>query len=219
MMSQSITEAVAAKAHAILDGVASCHDWDHTLRVRRHALELASQLPGADVCVVEVSALLHDIGRPAEVRANGKLCHAQLGAEMAYGILKELGVSDEAFITHVCACIRTHRYRRRTPDQAPDSLEAKIVYDADKLDSLGAVGLARSFHFASKLDARIHNTADEALASESYTREDTAYREYLVKLRYLPESMLTLPGQTQARKLLAFMEEFFDELNRETMLT
>ena len=120
-----------------------------------------------------------------------------------------------AFIAHVCDCIRTHRYRARQPESKPATLETRIVYDADKLDSLGAVGLARSFHFASRIGARIHNTAEEALASDSYSREDTAYREYLVKLRYLKDNMLTAPGRAKAEYLSRFMDEFFAEMDRE----
>ena len=215
MTRQELIVAMEKEAHAILDGAASCHDWDHTLRVRNNARELLLELPEADALVVDTAVLLHDIGRPQEVASEGKLCHAQLGAKMARDILLSIGVEDTAFIAHVCDCIRTHRYRARQPELKPATLEAQIVYDADKLDSLGAVGLARSFHFASRIGARIHNTAEEALASESYSREDTAYREYLVKLRYLKEKLLTSPGRARAEILRRFMDDFFAEMNRE----
>ena len=95
-------------------------------------------------------------------------------------------------------------------------MEARVLFDADKLDSLGAVGLARAFHFAGKTGARVHNTRDEALGGESYGREDSAYREYLVKLRHLPEGMLTASGRRVARERDLFMQEFFQELDKET---
>ena len=215
MNDQELIAAVEREAHSMLEGTAACHDWDHTLRVRKNSRELLRELPEANALVVDAAVLLHDIGRPQEVASEGALCHAQLGADMARDILQRIGVTDEAFIAHVCDCIRTHRYRARQPESKPATLEARIVYDADKLDSLGAVGLARSFHFASRIGARIHNTAEEALASDSYSREDTAYREYLVKLRYLKDNMLTAPGRAKAEYLSRFMDEFFAEMDRE----
>ena len=100
---------------------------------------------------------------------------------------------------------------------APETLEERIVYDADKLDSLGAFGVARSFHFAGRIGARLHNSREEAINSEAYSREDTAYREYLVKLRYLPEKMLTATGAEMAKKRAEFMFAFFDELEKESV--
>ena len=109
----------------------------------------------------------------------------------------------------------THRFRAK---RIPATLEAKIVYDADKLDSLGAVGVGRAFLFAGRVHARLHNTEREAVNSPAYSREDTAYREYLVKLRHLPDGMLTEPGRTIARERAAFMAEFFRRMNAETGL-
>ncbi|HOK04922.1 MAG TPA: hypothetical protein PLN24_06695, partial [Victivallales bacterium] len=95
------------------------------------------------------------------------------------------------------------------------SIEEKIVYDADKLDSLGAIGIGRAFHFAGRIGARLHNTEQEALSSNSYTKEDTAYREYLIKMRHIPEKMLTKTGKKIALKRLKFMKLFFEKLNKE----
>ena len=214
-MPSELLKKVEEKAREILNGTAACHDWDHTLRVLNNARLLLKEIPEADAEVVETAILLHDIGRPEELASNDDLCHAQLGAEMAHNILINIGCNDEAFINHVCDCIRTHRFRTRLPEDTPATIEAKIVFDADKLDSLGAVGLARSFHFASRIGARIHNTAEEAINSPAFSREDTAYREYLVKLRHLKDRMLTAPGKIKAEALSKFMDAFFDEMNLE----
>lgn len=191
----------------------SCHDWEHTERVIRNALFLASA-EGADTAIVEAAAILHDIGRPREVASRGRVDHAAIGASLAMDILEKNKIGDSAFRIAVFHCIASHRYRNRS-GEAPQSIEAKVLYDADKLDSLGAVGVARSMHFAGRVGARIHNTADEALNSPPYSREDSAYREYLVKLRYLPQAMLTAAGAEIAKQRLAFMESFFEELTRE----
>ena len=187
------------------------HDFDHTLRVLANARMLARELPEANLQVVETSALLHDIARPEETAAQGSVSHAELGARLAAKWLEELDF-PEPFVTAVAAAVRSHRYR---DEVAPASIEAKIVYDADKLDSLGAVGLGRAFLFAGRVGARLHNTEAEALAGAPYGPEDTAYREYLVKLRHLPGAMLTPAGARLARERLKFMEAFFHRLDEE----
>ena len=191
----------------------ACHDWDHTLRVLNSARHLCG-VEGADLLVVEFAAVLHDVGRPAELADQGRTCHAEQGAAAVPGILAALGVTDSAFSEHVAACVRTHRFRNRTADR-PATLEARIVFDADKLDSIGAIGIGRSFHFAGRIGARVHNRAEQAEASASYSREDNAYREFLVKLRHLHERMLTAEGRRLAASRHQFMVAFFDQLNRE----
>ncbi len=202
------------EARRLLAGCPSCHDLDHTMRVRRNALILA-RAEGADATVVEVAALLHDIGRPQELEDEGRTDHAVLGAKMVFPVLEALGVRDADFVKHVSSCVLTHRFRRRNPGRVPETIEAQCVFDADKLDSIGAIGIARSMHFAGRIGARVHNTAQEALGSGSYSTEDSAYREYLVKLRFLKDSMLTATGRAMAMERHRFMEEFFEELNRE----
>ncbi len=211
-----VERAVEAAKRYLADSPA-CHDWDHTLRVRGNAMHLA-RVEGADPLVVEVAALLHDIGRPQELADQGKTDHAQLGAEMVLTLLPQLGVDDPRFIAHVAACIRTHRYRTRQPELIPQSIEAKVVFDADKLDGIGAIGIARSFHFAGRIGARVHNTEAEALSDSSYSREDSAYREYLVKLRYVKNKLLTESGRQMAKQRHEFMVAFFNQLNEETLV-
>ncbi len=213
-MDKSLIGKVEETARGLLENSPACHDWEHTLRVRRNAMRLA-RAEGADLLVVETAALLHDVGRPAELADCGKTCHAELGARMVREILPRLGVCDDGFIEHVAACVLTHRYRRRNPGQFPHTIEAKVIFDADKLDGIGAIGIARSFHFAGRIGARIHNRAEEALSEGSYSKEDSAYREYLVKLRHVKDGLLTESGRALAVERHRFMEEFFDELNVE----
>lgn len=197
----------------LLDRGPQCHGWDHTLRVWHNARRLG-EVEGADMAVVAYAAMLHDIGRAEELADRGKTCHAEAGAARVPGLLYEVGVESPAFVRHVADCVATHRYRRRN-ERVPASLEARIVFDADKLDSMGAVGVGRAFHFAGRVGARVHNTREEALGAPSYSVEDSAYREYLVKLQHLREVMLTEEGRRIARERHAFMEAFFDRLDRE----
>jgi len=202
-----------AEVRRRLETTPACHDWDHTHRVRVNARQLL-RAEGADPLVVEAAALLHDLGRAVEMGDQGKTCHAELGAQLVPELLRDLGVTDAALIRRVADCVRTHRYRaRRGP---PASLEAKVVYDADKLDSIGAVGIGRAFHFAGRIGARLHNHAAEAITATSYSREDTAYREYLVKLRLVQARLLTATGRRLAEQRHRFMERFFRRLAAET---
>ena len=191
-----------------------CHGWDHTLRVWRNAVEL-SMAESADAAVVEYAALLHDVGRTAEFADSGESCHAEVGAAMVPGLLAGIGVSDTTFVQHVTECVRTHRFRARF-GQVPASIEAKVVYDADKLDSMGAIGVGRAFHFAGRIGARVHNSKEEALGSASYSVEDSAYREYLVKLQAIQGKLLTSAGRRLGSRRHNFMAAFFAELIDET---
>lgn len=194
-----------------------CHDFDHTERVLRNAEMLAElELEPEDsrsFLAVSLAAMLHDIARSEEMKSNGKICHAQAGYGKAIRFLRECGCDDEALIQLVANAVKRHRYRGK--DQ-PETLIDKILYDADKLDSIGAVGIGRAFHFAGRIGARLHNPASEAVAGEAYGREDSAYREYLVKLRNVPERMLTASGRNAATERAEFMHEFFRKLCRES---
>ena len=189
-----------------------CHDFDHTLRVLENARMLADEeaCTEAEKFMIELAALLHDCARPEEFASRGKVCHAALGAEKAESILRDHGCRDEAMIRTVCDAVRCHRYRGKA---RPQSRVAKVLYDADKLDSIGAVGIGRAFHYAGCLGARLHNTEAEARNSPEYSREDTAYREYLVKLRHIPERLTTASGRRHARERTEFMHEFFQRMN------
>jgi uncharacterized protein len=195
-----------------MESAPGCHDYEHVMRVLHNARILLKEEKEADKNIVELAALLHDIARPEEMESKGGLCHAAHGAKMALPILKECGFHDEKLLKTVSECIRKHRYRGGA---SPETIEEKIVFDADKLDSIGAVGIGRAFHFAGRFGAKLHNKEEDALASKAYSKEDSAYREYLVKLRNVPERMLTESGKKIAEKRAVFMKEFFEQLNSE----
>ena len=119
----------------------SVHDQQHIYRVLFHALEINRQ-EGGDRDVVIAACLLHDIAREDQ-RMNGTIDHAQLGAERALAWLHENGF-DTDFAKRVADCIRCHRYRG---DNVPRTTEAKILYDADKIDAAGLIGIARTLEY------------------------------------------------------------------------
>ena len=205
-------EAIFEQVTVLLKNSDGCHDFDHTLRVLKNARMLAEEenCSDSEKYLIELAALLHDCARPEEFASEGKVCHARLGAEKAAKILRELGCTDDDLIETVADAIRCHRYRGM---DRPRTKVACILHDADKLDSIGATGIGRAFHYAGKLGARLHNTESEALNSSEYSREDTAYREYLVKLRHIEERMTTASGRRHAQDRSAFMHEFFRRMN------
>ncbi len=186
------------------------HRWDHVIRVERLAERIALE-EGANLEVVKVAALLHDIGRKKETETKGKVCHAEYGAKLAERILKKEGFSEE-FASRVIKAIKRHRFRGKTP---PETLEEKVVFDADKIDSLGAVGIARAFLFAGEIGARLHNSEVLLEETKPYTIEDTAWREYKLKLSKIKDRLLTRTGKKIAKKRTKFMQRFFEELNAE----
>lgn len=187
------------------------HGWDHTLRVLRMCGHIGP-IEGCDMGVLSLAAVLHDIGREESDRNKGMTCHAKEGAAMARKILADEGAPRET-VSSVIHCIETHRFRS---DLKPETLEAEVLYDADKLDSLGAVGVGRAFQFAGEIGATtLHDPDVDPAATKSYGPQDTAYREYLVKLMYVQDKMMTATGQKIAQRRHDFMEKFFKRLNDE----
>lgn len=197
-------------AAAYCDGDGGCHTIDHLDRVHATALRIGRAMDGR-LDILSSAAILHDIGRRDESESRGRLCHASRGAELAEKILRDLGCKpdDIAAIRH---CIATHRYRDNNP---PLSLEAKILFDADKLDSIGAVGIGRAFLFAGQIGARLHNRESDLASSAPYTVEDTAYREFRFKLCKIKERMQTPLGRQMAAERDRFMKSFFNRLEIE----
>lgn len=130
----------------------SAHDRDHIYRVLYLALEIAQTEKNVDRDMLICACLLHDIGR-GEQFENPKLDHARVGAEKASRFLLENHFPPN-FVRKVCDCIRTHRYRAEDP---PESLEAKILFDADKLDVTGAVGIARTLLYKGKVSEPLYS--------------------------------------------------------------
>lgn len=193
-----------------LSGINSCHDWEHTERVYNLAMYIGRK-ENADLEILSIAAILHDIARKEQDESNGRIDHAERGAILAKEILEKHDLLEEK-IENILHCIETHRYRN---DKIPQTKEAKILYDADKLDAIGAVGIGRAFSFAGHIGAKVHNKDVDLSKTEQYSIDDTAWREYEVKLKYLKDKMLTDEGKRIAERRHKFMEIFFDRLNKE----
>ncbi|NOX71832.1 MAG: HD domain-containing protein [Candidatus Micrarchaeota archaeon] len=194
----------------ILSRHSAGHDWEHTQRVYRICIHIG-KIEGADMKVLRIAAILHDIGRLAEDESKGKIRHEEEGAKIAEDILKRYGF-DNDFIERVSHCIKSHRFRNSIK---PKTLEAKVLFDSDKLDSIGAIGIGRAFMFAGKVGARLHNSDVDIEKTKPYTKEDTVYREFMVKLRKIKDMMMTDEGKRIAKERHDFMAGFFSRLDKE----
>ena len=207
----ALVSRIREEAGAFFRSARGSHDWDHTERVIKLSLRIGRK-ERADLGVLRLAAVLHDIGREEEDRSHGRICHGRSGAALARNILVRHGCDPDT-VKAVVHCIRTHRFRR---GGAPRTLEARVLFDADKLDSIGAVGVGRAFLFAGEIGARLHDKTIDVRKTKPYTREDTAYREYLVKLSRVRDRMTTREGRRMAAERHRFMAAFFNRLNKET---
>jgi uncharacterized protein len=201
---------IQAIAEKMFTGARASHDWDHTLRVLR-LCEHIGPAEHADMDVLRVAAVLHDIGRPHQDASRGSLCHAVHGAVLAEPIVATL-VFSPGQKDNILHCIRTHRFRG---EHVPETLEAKVLFDADKLDAIGAIGIARAYLFAGEIGARLHSPDIPAEKSAPYSIDDTGFREYRVKLRKIKDRMMTSEGKRMAGERHRFMTVFFKRFLQE----
>ncbi|MDP3882897.1 MAG: HD domain-containing protein [Candidatus Staskawiczbacteria bacterium] len=205
-----ILEKIKEEVRQKLSGINSCHEWEHTERVYNLAMHIGKK-ENADLEVLGLAAVLHDIARKEQDDSKGEADHAVMGAEMAEKILKKHDIFEEK-IENIVHCIKAHRYRNNI---VPETIEAKVLYDSDKLDAIGATGIGRAFSFAGHVGAKVHDKNVNLEKSTEYTQDDTAYREYLIKLKRIKDKMLTDEGKRIAQNRHNFMELFFERLNKE----
>lgn len=202
----------------------SAHAMDHVMRVYTICLQLARYESSINLDVLKTAALLHGIVRVKEFKyKTGSIDHANLGTEIATKILRTLGYSEEK-IAHVNHCIAAHRFRGNVK---PQTKEAKILFDADKLDVLGAIGVARSFVMAGEYGQEIYSDIPiEEYLKDNVVGEKTKGRikdiskhapnlEFKLKFRHVPKRLYTQKAKEMAEERLRFMENFFERLKME----
>lgn len=214
-INSKIIKEIEEKAKSFFVDASGCHDWGHVERVYKLAVKIGKK-EGADMNIVKLATYLHDIGRKEEMDGGGKVCHAEKGAELAGIILSSYDL-DKEIIENIKHCILSHRYRN---EHKPKTIEAKVLFDADKLDSIGAVGVARDFLFAGYLGATHLYTGNEKknlknAKDYAYTKEDTALLEYYYKLKKVKSQILTKTGKKIAEERHAYMVDFFKRFDLE----
>ncbi len=206
----SIFEKIKKEAQKYFRGAKGSHDWNHVERVYNLAIKIGKK-EKANLTILKLAAILHDIGKKQQDEVNGMIDHAEVGARLAQKILEKYNLKKET-IEKITYCIETNRFRG---NKKPESKEAKILFDADKLDAIGAIGIGRAFLFAGEVGAKLHDKNVDIEKTKEYSEEDTAYREFMVKLRKIKDRMFTKEGKRIAKDRHKFMVNFFNLLNKE----
>ena len=189
----------------------SAHDKEHIYRVLYTALDIARTETSVNYDVLICACLLHDIGRKEQFE-NPEVCHAAAGSEKAYRFLTENGFEKD-FAEHVKNCIKTHRFRKNAP---PESLEAKILFDADKLDVTGATGIARTLIYEGAVNEPLYSlSADGQVSSGETDTISSFFHEYHYKLKKIYNNFYTEHGAKLACDRRKIADLFYNEIYKE----
>lgn len=189
------------------------HGLGHVLRVARMAEHIGREL-GADLEILRAAALLHDASGAHPEAESRRANHEAASASFARQVLEGEGWPQER-IQAVEHCIRAHRFRS---SEAPQSLEAKVLFDADKLDVLGAFGAARTIAYALQAGQPLFAEPSERFLREGVEANGeahSAYHEYLFKLRHVKDRLQTEPARRLAKQRHAALAAFFEQLAAE----
>ena len=218
-MASSLDSRARERSRPYYEDAFPAHDVFHAKRVRNVALRLAEQhSDSVDRDVLAAAAWLHDIGRPLE-RVGEIDNHGEWAADEATMLLRQEGVAAGR-ITAIEHCLRAHSIRTNSPE--PETIEAKLLFDADKLDATGAVGLVRLACIVGERSGR--SGEQYAVIDDSSTLgiEDGEVPDIDIVREWARERLDALYTE-QARELgesrWAFMEQFFSQFARETGAT
>lgn len=189
----------------------SAHDKEHIYRVLFVALDIASQEELNNYDVLISACLLHDIGRQEQFE-NPKLCHAIVGAEKAYHFLIKNKFNSD-FAKQVASCIKAHRFRTDTP---PTSIEEKILFDADKIDVTGTLGIARTILYKGQVNEPLYSVDEDGnVLDGSGDIEASFFQEYKHKLENLYSKFYTKRGTEIAAQRRSAAVSFYESLIKE----
>jgi uncharacterized protein len=192
----------------------AAHDPEHIFRVLYQSLRIASKRTDKiNYDVLIAACLLHDIGREKQFK-NPKICHAKIGGIMAKEYLLKNGWSEDN-AEHVNKCISSHRFRG---DNIPETIEAKILFDSDKLDVIGCLGIARTLMYKGFVGENIYTIKDDKICcGEDKEDEESFFKEYNIKLRRLYEKFYTEEAMEIAKKQKEYAQLFYDTLFEQIM--
>lgn len=221
-----LTDSLRTEIWKVADSYYAKHNWahgrSHVERVLRMAIEIGKG-EGADLEIIELAAILHDIfeNREAHGGIDG-FRHEIEGSKEARRILAELGIADRT-VDAVCHCIESHR--KRAGKIEPRTIEAKCLFDADKLDCIGGIGVIRSAFVSFEHGQEFFKHEDDI---EAYKRRNirsdgtiidysqhSSNLEYELSLKAVASRMYTAKGRRLAKERAAFMDEFYERLGKE----
>lgn len=210
-MEKSI-QAIEQQVKELFENEGTGHDWFHIDRVRKIALKIQAK-EGGNRDVIELAALLHDI---SDHKFNGG--DFDKGAIVTREILDSLNVDKETK-SAVVSIVKNVSYKGSGEKDEMDSLEGKIVQDADRIDAIGAIGIARTFAYGGSVGQPIYDPSISPKlnqSKESYVNDRThTINHFYEKLLLLKKRMHTSAGKAIAEERTRFMEDFLDQFYEE----
>lgn len=212
MNNQNLVSEIAEEVRAKLAGEGSGHDWWHVYRVWKMAQRIGQE-EGANMQIVELAALLHDI---ADWKFHGG--DDTVGPRVAKEILAQHAAPDK--ITEaVVQIIKEVSFKGAGVKTEPSTLEGKVVQDADRLDAIGAIGVARAFTYGGHANRPLYDPDVKPTihaSKEAYAkREGTTINHFYEKLLLLKDRLNTKAAKEIAAERHRFMEEFLDRFYQE----
>lgn len=208
----ALIDRLAAVAQETCRGREPAHDALHVMRVARAARAIAS-VEGANVDVCVAAALLHEqFNYPKshpESHRSGEVC-----AEHAKAELERVGWPAE-LVEPVCYAIRVHGF---SAGIVPESLEARVLQDADRLDAIGAIGIARCFATAADMKSLFYHAEDPLCRRREPDDKTYAVDHFYRKLLRIPERLHTGTARAMAQRRIDFLNTFLEELRDDIML-
>lgn len=205
MSSSDILAETEKYVKSTLEGEGTGHDWWHIYRVRNTALYIGEE-ENADLFVIELAALLHDI---ADHKFYGG--DEEIGPATARDWLNSLNVSNQV-VDHVCDIIRDISFKGANVATPMETIEGKVVQDADRLDALGAIGIARAFAYGGHKNRELHNPKVQPVKHDSFEAykndEGPTINHFYEKLFLLKDRMNTETGCQLAEERHRFMKDF-----------
>ncbi len=187
----------------------SGHDYHHSIRVYNNAINIAEK-EGGNLLLIKLAALLHDVD-------DRKLFNTSENLENARKFLHENGV-DEDVIKEICRIIKSVSYSGSS-SIVPESIEGKIVQDADRLDALGAIGIARTFAYGGHKGRPIYDPDEKPLenmtAEEYKNHTSNSFNHFYEKILKLKDLINTDTARSMAEQRHAFIENYLDEFINE----
>jgi uncharacterized protein len=188
------------------NGIEATHDFHHTERVVMLAVRIAKETTGGNQQLVEMAAWLHDIGR--SIRDDTR-SHALVSAEMAVSILNDINMTAEER-EEVLEAIKGHSF---SAGSVPMRLTGKILQDADRLDAIGSIGIARTFALSE--GRMLYHSHDPFVENRDPDDENYILDHFYAKLLKLPDQMHTEEAKRMASERIMVMHAFLDALRTE----
>jgi uncharacterized protein len=210
---QTIIDKTAIYVKELLYGEGSGHDWWHIYRVWKNAVEITKTEASASLFIVELAALLHDIGD--HKFHNGD---ETVGPRMAMSWLDKFSLPEETK-DHVCTIIKDLSFKGAGTSSAMQTIEGKIVQDADRLDAIGAIGIARTFAYGGHKNRELYNPDINPVLHDSFEayKSSTAptINHFYEKLLLLKGRMHTKTAKSMATVRHQYMEDFLKQFYQE----